>query len=84
MLVRRHIRVEIGARSIDNHLAQKASVGKLMKRVIDRRQGDGDAFPKRLIMKHFGPQVAISTVKQEVTQCQALPRGTQFRFFERR
>jgi len=84
MLMRRHIGVEVGTSPVDDHLAQKASIGELVQSVVDRCQGDRDAFAESLIMKHFSPEVTIVAIKKEMTQCEALPRWAQFGFLEGR
>ena len=75
--MRRNVSVEIGLRSIDRRLAQKADFGELVQRVVDGGQRHRNFGAGRLFVKHFGGEVAIALAEQQPSQRHALARRPQ-------
>src|SRR6202012_3321998 len=79
VLMRLGVGIEIGMIDIDSALAQKARIGELMERIIDRRErnqcSDGDGFLVQDLRRHMSMTVS----KKECSKRHALPSGTQAR-----
>ena len=77
MMVVLNICVEIGARAIDDHLAQKPNFRELMKRIVNCCQRYTNTRRLSFGMKRFGGHVTINSVKQQVRERDPLACGPQ-------
>lgn len=74
------IRVEVGARAVDDDLTQQANFRKLMKRVVDGRQRNANAGRLCFGVQGFGGHMPVDTVEQKFSKGNALARRPQAGF----
>lgn len=77
MMVRRRIGIEIGFRSIDRDLTEKADFRELVQRVVNCRERDWHFRARRFFVKHLGGEMAIAFTEENPAQRHALAGWTQ-------
>src|SRR6202163_3580042 len=65
VVMRGHVGVEIGLGAVDADLAQQASIGQLVERVVDGRERHRDLGEGCFLVKHFRGEMACALAEQQ-------------------
>src|SRR5690606_21746920 len=79
MMMVRRVGVEICLRALDGEDAQQAGLGELMQRVVDSREGNGDAGGDCFLVKLLGGKMPIPFREKKLGKRHALACRAQAR-----
>lgn len=79
VMMLRSVRIEIRTSRVDNDLPQEPDLDKLMKGVVDGRQGHFDRRSNGFFVQLLGRDVPITVFEQQTRQRQTLPGRPKIR-----